>query len=300
MEKLCSLGKRGNSKGSFCHYCLFWARPWQRWWQIWAETPKQNEVGGTWVSPGSVTWHSVHRAKDVPRLQGKRVLRKHQQLLWAMETRSDFILKLRAEHFGQTWLQWGWVSQRPAAASLSSPSHRSRCPPYILCRYPKKEKKNSHIMLSSRSLSPLLCQSPDERSHYFKTPAGVCLSFVMSPWAAAIAVAPLIGAPTVPAACLCHTRDSSSSSSGLQADTHVCTHLDPGGSRKPAQAPLGGQCLPKICSASPPGAEVDKVSCWLYGNQCNWPPKHCSSWLPATCSNKLHQVINTSLYHLHY
>lgn len=89
----------------------------------------------------------------------------------------------------------------------------------------KKEKKKSQIMLSSRSLSPHLCQSPDKRSHYFKTPADVCLSFVMSPRAAAIAVAPLIGAPTVPAACLCHTRDSSSSSFGLQADRHMSAHI---------------------------------------------------------------------------
>lgn len=145
----------------------------------------------------------------------------------------------------------------------------------------EKEKKKSPIMLSSRSSSPHLCQSPDKRSHYFKTPADVCLSFVMNPRAAAIAVAPLIGAPTVPAAgrrlCVCHTSDSSSSRFGLQADTHVCTHLDPGGSRTPDQAPPGAQRLPETCSASPPGAAVDKVSCWLYGNQCDWPPKHSSS-----------------------
>lgn len=27
--------------------------------------------------------------------------------IWAVETRSDFTLKLRAEHFGKSWLQWG-------------------------------------------------------------------------------------------------------------------------------------------------------------------------------------------------
>lgn len=165
MEELCSLGKRGNFKGNFCRYCLLWARPWQWWLQIWADL-KQKEALRR-VSLGSVTWWSVHGAKDMPGkqgrkdMQGKHVLRKHQQLIGAMETRSDFILKLRAEHFGNPL-----SSGVREAQTCCSPAVLPEPPPQLPALHPllvskKNQEKKSHIMLSSRSLSPHLCQSPD-------------------------------------------------------------------------------------------------------------------------------------------
>lgn len=123
----------------------------------------------------------------------KRRPQKAQRALWRVS-----LLEPEAEPFGKTQ-----TDPRRAKPRLLQPCHPS---PELLFAHVTfsvgiriKKRRKSQFMLSSASLSPHLCQSPDKSSHYFKTPADVCLSFVMNSRATAIGVALLIGAPTVPA-----------------------------------------------------------------------------------------------------
>lgn len=298
MEELCSLGQRGNFKGTSAVIACSEQglgrdgnRSEQRHWS----RRRQPGVCGLALSAQS---------QGHARVAGKMCPQKAPAAHWSNGDQE------RLHPQSQGWALWeglapvGWERPSPAGAPLSSLSHRSGCPPYIRCWYPKKEKKKSQIMLSSRSLSPHLCRSPDKRNHYFKTPADIRVSLVMNPWAAAIAAAPLIGAPTVPAAgrLLFVSHEWFLLLQQLWfAGRHTCLHAF--GSRWLQKARPGSfgramssRTLPCVSSGGC-GRQGLLVALW---KPVQLATQALSSCLPATCSNMLHQVINSSLCYLHY
>lgn len=192
---------------------------------------------------------------------------------------------------------------KPCCSPSVLPEPPLQAPALHLLLVSKKREEKSPIMQSSRSLSAHLCQSADKRSHYFKTPADVCLSFVMKPRAAAMAAAPLIGAPTVPAAgrslLVSHQRFL------LQqlwfAGRHARLHT------------FGSTWLQKARPGSFGRAKSSRnvlsTTCGGCGRQgvllaLREPVQVATQALQlltgCTCSNELRQVINASLYYLHY
>lgn len=145
-------------------------KDWRDW--KWREEGTNPPDGKTWAQKAKCTLWSNGEQKAHPHLEPKK------------------------EPVGKIMATPRWAKQGIAAALPSLHGAVLKCTRYVFCWYPKKRRK-SQFMLSSTSLSAHLCQSPDKSSHYFKTPADVCLSFVMNSWATAIGVAPLIGAPTV-------------------------------------------------------------------------------------------------------
>lgn len=166
---------------------LNWEQPWNCYLLGGAQTASKSErLKGVKVvergdkSPDGKTW--AQKAKCTLQNKEEQKARPH--------------LDPKKEPAGKITATARWEKQRTAAALPSLRGAVLKCPHYVFCWYPKKRRKNQ-VMLSSTSLSAHLCQSLDKSSHYFKTPADVCLSFVMNSWATAIGVAPLIGAPTV-------------------------------------------------------------------------------------------------------
>lgn len=176
---------------------MVWAVPWQRWWQTWPERPNQLITRHSGKPRVPVHATGMQSCQGHTSAAGKMCPQKAPVAFWSGGDQKSFsLLKPKGEHFGKTMLTRGERSK-----GLLQPCHPPlsccfECPHCVFCWYPNKRRK-SQFMLSSTSLSPHLCQSPDKRSHYFKTPADVCLSFVMNSWAAVIVVALLIGAPTV-------------------------------------------------------------------------------------------------------